>query len=75
MRHYYKCEKCKKVFEELARPNETLKICPCCGATSKKQFQACTNIYIPSYFHTSKSDIFSDTEWQDLKRNPDIERA
>ena len=75
MRFYYKCEKCKKIFEEIARPDEKLKACPCCGATSARQFHACTNIYVPGYFHTSRSDIFTDKEWQDLKKDPNIERA
>jgi len=52
-----------------------MKLCPLCGSKAYRQFHACTNIYTPSYFHTSRSDIFDEGEWQDLKKNPDIERA
>ena len=72
----FKCVECKKVFEMYANPaDDTIKQCPHCGGNAIRQFHACTNIYVPSYFHTSRSDIFTDKEWQDLKRNPDIERA
>jgi len=69
----YKCSFCEKIFDD--NSGKPMINCPTCGAPATRQFHACTNIYIPSYFHTSKSDIFSDTEWQDLKKNPDIERA
>jgi len=75
MRFNFKCDKCNSVFEQVASPNDKMKSCPFCGSQAKRQFHACKNIYIPSYFHTTKSDIFSDTEWQDLKKNPNIERA
>ena len=76
----FKCEECKKLFEvsisvEIAKLYPGYPECPECGGRTKKQFHACTNIYVPSYFHTSRSDIFDDKEWQDLKKNPDIERA
>jgi len=75
MRFNFKCNKCKRIFESYASPHETTKPCPECGSEAVRQFHACSNIHVPSYFHTSKSDIFSDTEWQDLKKNPNIERA
>jgi putative FmdB family regulatory protein len=75
MIYYYRCEKCKTLFEEASRLGETLKACPCCGATATREFHACTNIYVPSYFHTSRSDIFTDKEWQELKKDPNVERA
>lgn len=75
MRFNFKCLKCGNIFEESVSPLETVKLCPKCGKYAQRQFHACTNMYIPSYFHTSKSDIFSDTEWADLKKNPNIERA
>lgn len=69
------CKKCRRIFEKDIPVNQKVIVCPYCGKQAHRQFHACTNIYIPSYFHTSRSDIFSDTEWQDLKKNPDIERA
>jgi len=71
----FKCNKCDSVFEQVASPSDKMRLCPFCGDKAIRQFHACTNIYVPSYFHTSRSDIFTDQEWQDLKKNPDIERA
>ena len=75
MRFDFKCLKCKKIFESYASTNEMTKLCPYCGVVAIRQFHSCTNIYVPSYFHTNKSDIFTDKEWQDLKRDPNIERS
>ena len=75
MRFSFKCDKCNSVFEQVASPTNRMKLCPFCGSKAYRQFHACTNIYTPSYFHTSRSDIFDEGEWQDLKKNPDIERA
>jgi len=74
MKFTFKCLKCKKIFEGNVSSEAMTKLCPFCGSEAEKQFHACTNIYVPSYFHTSRSDIFSDTEWQNLKKNPDIKR-
>jgi putative FmdB family regulatory protein len=71
----FKCINCNHIFEKNISSDEQFILCPKCGRYAKKQFHACTNIYIPSYYHTSRSDIFSDTEWQDLKKDPNIERA
>ena len=49
--------------------------CPKCNGDGIRQFHATSNVFIPAYFHTSKSDIFTHEEWQALKKNPDIERA
>lgn len=49
--------------------------CPKCGKPAARTFHATTNFHIPSYFHTSKSDIFTHEEWQDLKKDPNVERA
>lgn len=65
----YKCSSCKNTFES---NNPT---CPKCGNIAKKQFHATSNVFIPAYFHTSRSDIFTDKEWQDLKKDPNVERA
>lgn len=75
MIYSFKCLACKNNFEKVASFNDEFIMCPKCGKYAQRQFHACTNMYIPSYFHTSKSDIFSDTEWADLKKNPNIERA
>ena len=48
--------------------------CPKCGRHAIKKFHATTNMFVPSYFHTSRSDIFSDSEWQELKKDPNVER-
>ena len=75
MRFRFKCNKCSYVFKQDATSTNRMKLCPLCGSKAYRQFHACTNIYVPSYFHTSRSDIFDEGEWQDLKKNPDIERA
>jgi len=75
VRFNFKCNKCRRIFEKIVPANQKSIACPYCGKKASRQFHACVNIHIPSYFHTSKSDIFSDTEWRDLKKNPDIERA
>jgi len=38
-------------------------------------FHAISNMFIPSYFHTSKSDVFSYEEWNKLKKDPNVVRA
>ncbi len=48
--------------------------CPRCGRTATRQFNATSNVFIPPYFMTMKSDIFTDLEWRKLKDNPNIER-
>ncbi len=70
----YKCLECDYKFEAVPPKNKEV-VCPKCGKPTERLFKATTNFHIPSYFHTSKSDIFSYEEWQDLKKNPDIERA
>jgi len=75
MRFNFKCNKCRRVFEKIVLASQKVVVCPYCGKQAKRQFHACTNIHVPACFHTSRSDIFSDTEWQDLKKNPNIERA
>lgn len=70
----YICSKCGYRFEAFAN-HKTLVSCPKCGAVAERQFHATTNIHIPSYFHTSRSDIFTDKEWEDLKKDPNVERA
>lgn len=83
MIYEFKCTKCGKVFERnmtsdsVLFDSENMKdftFCSC-GSAAEKQFHATSNVFIPAYFHTSKSDIFTDKEWQDLKKNPNIERA
>ena len=69
----FKCLKCKSVFED--NTSEKYRVCPKCASIAKRQFHACTNIHIPSYWHTSRSDVFTDQEWQDLKKDPNVERA
>jgi len=49
--------------------------CPYCGKPAIKKFHATTNVHIPAYFHTCRSDIFTHEEWQDLKKDPNVERA
>lgn len=74
----FRCLCCGFEFESNNFKNfaeETYTVCPKCGKYAQKQFHACVNMYVPSYFHTSKSDIFTDTEWADLKKDPNIERA
>lgn len=71
----FKCKKCNNVFEQNATSNDAYWTCPRCGGYAKRMFSATPNIFIPAYFHTSRSDIFSDTEWQDLKKDPNVERA
>ena len=70
----YKCLECNKEFDKVTDSVTEYVDCSC-GAKAIKVFHATTNFHIPSYFHTSKSDIFTDTEWAELKKNPDIERA
>ncbi len=70
----FECKVCKKVFEKSVSSGIEFTLCDC-GKYAKKQFHACSNIRIPSYFHTNRSDIFTDKEWQDLKKDPNTERA
>lgn len=75
MIHEFKCIKCGNVFEKNKSSDIEFTLCPKCGRFAKKQFHACVNIHIPSYFHTSRSDVFTDQEWADLKKDPNVERA
>lgn len=69
----YKCLNCSYIFEDITK--EEYILCPKCGKYAQKQFHATVNMFVPSYFHTSKSDIFTDREWADLKKDPNTERA
>lgn len=71
----FKCKMCGKVFEETAGIKNNSAICPDCKGRAVKIFSATTNFHIPPYFRTSRSDIFSDSEWAALKKDPNIERA
>jgi len=73
MIYEYKC-KCGNRFEATASIDKDV-VCHACGEIAERQFHATKDVFIPSYFHTSKSDIYTYEEWQDLKKNPDIERA
>lgn len=70
----FKCDNCDRTTEQEIY-NGRIPKCPNCGGRLKKLFYATSNVHIPAYFHTSKSDIFTDTEWADLKKNPNIERS
>jgi len=63
------------LFEKTASGNAEYTICPKCGKYAQKQFHATSNFHIPAHFHTSRSDIFTYEEWQDLKKDPNVERA
>lgn len=73
----FQCLNCNHKFEKSmsSKDTELYIICPKCGKYAEKQFKATSNMFVPSYFHTAKSDIFTDTEWADLKKDPNIERA
>lgn len=71
----FKCNKCRRIFEKNVPTKQKSIRCLYCKGKAKKMFHATSNIHIPAYFHTSRSDIFSDKEWQDLKKDPNIERA
>ncbi len=72
----FKCELCGELFERKVNHWGVIATnCFRCGAMAYKQFHATSNLFVPSYFHTNRSDIFSDTEWQALKKDPNIERA
>lgn len=75
MIYRFKCTGCDNEFEDTVRMNIEIVTCPRCGGYADKQFHATSDMFVPSYFHTNKSDIFSHEEWQALKKNPDIERA
>ncbi len=45
------------------------------GAEAEKLFAATSNVFIPAYFHTMKSDVFDYQDWRNLKKNPNMERA
>ena len=49
--------------------------CPRCGAGAEKLFAATSNVFIPAYFYTMKSDVFDYQDWRNLKKNPNMERA
>lgn len=68
-------ENCKNKFEENISFGKYYVKCPECGRYAIKKFHATANMFVPSYFHTSRSDIFSDSEWQELKKDPNVERA
>ena len=66
---------CGNKFEENISSGEYYVKCPKCGRYAIKKFHATVNMFVPSYFHTSRSDIFTDSEWQELKKDPNVERA
>ncbi len=68
-------ENCGNKFEENISFDKYYVKCPKCGRYAIRKFHATTNMFVPSYFHTSRSDIFTDSEWQELKKDPNIERA
>jgi len=70
----YTCKDCG-TFEAYKSMDTEFIECPLCSKPAEKQFHATTNFHIPSYFHTCRSDIFTHEEWQDLKKDPNIERA
>ena len=70
----FKCTKCKHEFEENVAYDRKYMQCPECGKNSERMFHATSNVHIPGYFHTSKSDIFSHEEWKALKKDPNVER-
>jgi putative FmdB family regulatory protein len=74
--YQFLCQDCGHSFEAVSSWQDDFCVCPKCNGTAKKQFNA-SNIftYIPSWWHTNKSDIFSDTEWAELKKDPNAERA
>ena len=65
---------CGNKFEENISFGKYYVKCPKCGRYAIKKFHATANVFVPSYFHTCRSDIFSDTEWQALKKDPNVER-
>ena len=74
----FKCidRDCGFVFEEVVRNFKTnVTECPKSGEIAGKEFCATSNIFIPPYFMTMKSDIFDSKDWENLKKNPNIERA
>jgi len=71
----YKCDKCNNIFEANVSPIDVVIKCPACNSKATRIFEATRNFHIPSYFHTNKSDIFSYEEWQELKKDPNVERA
>lgn len=70
----FRCSKCNFIFEDNVS-SDTLVLCPKCESICERQFHATTNFHIPSYWHTSRSDVFTDKEWADLKKDPNVERA
>jgi putative FmdB family regulatory protein len=71
----FECQKCGEVVEKNVTMDLVVDVCKSCGGPAVKQFHATTNVHIPSYFHTSKSDIFSADEWKALKKDPDVQRV
>jgi len=75
MIYEFKCG-CGCSFDVVLRQQSDFYICPVCGSKAEKQFNASNiSVFIPSCFHTNKSDIFTDTEWAELKKDPNVERA
>jgi len=76
MIYTFKCKDCDCDFDEVSSVSNDFHACPRCGGIANKVFNA-SNIfmYIPSWWHTNKSDIFTDTEWAELKKDPNVERA
>ena len=76
MIYEYRCNKCEHEFEaKVFMSDKSIVKCPECESESTKLFAATTNVFIPPYFHTMKSDIFNYQDWRNLKKNPNMERA
>ena len=73
MKYSYECLNCNGKFEKTAKIDEVV-LCPKCGIPADRKFHATSDVFIPSYFHTMKSDIFDYDDWRKLKKNPNIER-
>jgi protein-arginine kinase activator protein McsA len=68
----FKCLKCKQTFEKVS--TNKYEPCPYCYSITEKQFRATSNLFVPGWFHQVRSDIFSDKEWEDLRKDPNTER-
>jgi putative FmdB family regulatory protein len=76
MIYEFLCQDCGHTFEAVSSWHDDFTNCPKCNGIAKKQFNASNiSVFIPPYFHTNKSDIFTDTEWAELKKDPNVERA
>ena len=63
------------ICEKLKKPHDLNLTCPRCDREALKMFSATSNVFIPPYFMTMKSDIYDYDDWRKLKKNPNIERA